>query len=55
MAPKLVFGDLTRARAGSGVAKIELPESWAGVAEPLPALMARLSARRTRTAPRRRA
>jgi len=28
------------ARAGWGVAKIELPESWAGVAGPLRALMA---------------
>jgi len=38
--PKLIFGDLTRGQAGWGVAKIELPEAWAGVAEPLRALMA---------------
>jgi hypothetical protein len=29
-----------RDRAGWGVAKIELPEGWAGAAEPLRALMA---------------
>jgi len=29
-----------RVGAGWGVAKIELPEGWAGVAEPLRALMA---------------
>ena len=37
---KTGFGGLGGRRAGWGVAKIELPESWAGVAEPLRALMA---------------
>jgi hypothetical protein len=31
-----------RGRAGWGIAKIELPESWASVAEPLRALMAKV-------------
>ena len=35
-------GDLLQGRAGWGMAKIELPESWAGVAEPLRTLMAEL-------------
>jgi hypothetical protein len=41
-APKTVFGGLLPGRAGWGMAKIELPEGWAGVAEPLRALMAQI-------------
>jgi hypothetical protein len=35
------------------MAKIELPECWAGVAEPLRALLAEVNARRARTEQRR--
>jgi hypothetical protein len=35
-----VFGGLARVGQDGGKAKIELPESWAGVAEPLRALIA---------------
>ena len=38
-ASKPFFGFRVRVGAGWGVAKIELPEGWAGVAEPLRALM----------------
>ena len=37
--PKLFFGGQVGGRAGWGMAKIELPEGWAGVAEPLRALV----------------
>jgi hypothetical protein len=39
-APKLVLAASEGVGQDGGVAKIELPESWAGVAEPLRALMA---------------
>jgi len=40
--PKLVFCPTVGGRAGWSVAKIELPECWAGVANPLRALMAEI-------------
>ena len=48
-----MFGDLPQGRAGWGIAKIELPESRAGVAEPLRALIAEVEreARADGTAP----
>ena len=52
-APKLVFCLAVGDRAGWGMAKIELSDGWAGVAEPLRALLAEVehAAHKDRTAP----
>jgi hypothetical protein len=52
-APKLVFCPAVGDRAGWGMRKIELPDGWAGVAEPLRALLAEVehAAHEDRTAP----